>query len=735
MPEGQKVASLYAEIGADTSAFEGGMARAGQSLRDFQKEIGLGDIQAGFDKSRGMLQGMTGQLTEADAAAANLANQFDSAGQVGEGVFRGLGVNVMQFAGPLGIGMAITGVGKLAFSLSNMREQDERMTAIARARAGGAAELAAGYAEMDKALGGALVKDEKLMQFGNIMSLGLAKNATEAAELAKQAVYLGDGAQSASQRIEQLTQVLVTGRTQGLRDFGISVQDVNKRVEELKASQSGLSDAEAKGMAIREALAIQLTKVEAEGGKAFTSVEALGSAWSDLVSISAEKVNLEAVVNIITRLTRETTTAMQLTSPEDQTRLEGMKSSLKDMQDRLTYIKDEMGAGRGTFLGIPMYETDYLEGQIRKQKAAIADLQDTVDYSVYAGMGAAIATTAKTALDGVAPMDAWTAAMLRAQAAAGGGLGFVTTLPPTVKVPTTWSLDNPSRWGSPMQQMQGRQADAAHSPAYLSFLETEDEIRTANQKKMNEQIASAAEAAWRDAVGKVQTAFEDAIGYSKGLGSTWPGGAQGPLAPGANGPYEGVYQVKDVAINWGKTDKPAWVETLRTGEQVQRPAVEVQAHAAKWGIGSQEEAIRLSRQFESKDYTELIARGIIDGPKLVAYFQTLGMTEKAADAIYADFAKKAGVPVSVVKGGMEGGGYKPTAAEAGAAGVPIGTINVTVAAGAVTVAGGDATGMGELIGQTIAGALKALSQAEQRVNPPPPPRLPGNPVGMGRYGG
>ncbi len=243
-----------------------------------------------------------------------------------------------------------------------------------------------------------------------------------------------------------------------------------------------------------------------------------------------------------------------------------------------------------------------------------------------------------------------------------------------------------------------------------------------DQIRLNDQIASAAEAAWRDAVGKVQTAFEEAIGYSKGLGTM-----AGPLAPGQNGPFEAIYRIQDVAQNLGKMDYKEWTDA----EGVKHTAKESEKWAAMYGV-DQGQAQEIVKQFQGGNWEQLIVAGLIDVDKLKAYLAQGKIGEQFMQTFAESLADATGMPAESVKGKL---GFKPGTAEAGAAGIPIGTINVTVAAGAVTVAGGDATGMGELIGQTIAGALKALSQAEQRVNPPPPPRLPGNPVGMGRYGG
>ncbi len=128
----EKVASLYAEIGANGQGFQQGAAQ----------------VQTG-------LTGMKGQFT--------------SLGAVGGGAMDSLGMSMLRFAGPAAIGAAVVGVGKLALGLSDMREQSEMVEARFRAQVGGAGAAAAAYGEMDRALGNALDRDEKMIAAGQIM--------------------------------------------------------------------------------------------------------------------------------------------------------------------------------------------------------------------------------------------------------------------------------------------------------------------------------------------------------------------------------------------------------------------------------------------------------------------------------------------------------------------------------------------------------------------------------------
>jgi len=196
---------------------------------------------------------------------------------------------------------------------------------------------------------------------------------------------------------------------------------------------------------------------------------------------------------------------------------------------------------------------------------------------------------------------------------------------------------------------------------------------------------------------------------------------EGPLAPGANGPTEKLYQLLEAAFapgggKWGpelgvtpeyaqsvmrmigmgdmyNPEVQRWInqpglEAIAGGPEGAKAALEAQA--AQMGVVSPKGAAGTGVQVPGVD---------VIGPQMTTLTGALDALNKTMLA--------------------------PPATTTGA-GATIGTISVVVAPGAVVVSGKqDATGMGELVGQTIAGALKALSQAEQRVNVPPSAGVPG----------
>ena len=197
----------------------------------------------GHNQASPAIQGVKNDLTGLDRAAGGLAG--------------GLGTLSKAF-GALGVGMLAMQIGRGVVALGQMGEESAQMEARFTALVGGAAEATRQFQAMDAATGQWLTRDEKMESATRIMSLGLASSAGEAANLARMAVMLGDTTQSATQRIDSFTQMLATGQTRGLTNFGISVITVRNRIEELRKANAGLSQEQATQQAIMEAAAAKM---------------------------------------------------------------------------------------------------------------------------------------------------------------------------------------------------------------------------------------------------------------------------------------------------------------------------------------------------------------------------------------------------------------------------------------------------------------------------------------------
>jgi hypothetical protein len=738
----EKVASLYAEIGANVSGFQ----------------QGAGQVQAGLTGIKG---------------------QFQSMGAVGAGAMDSLGLGMLRFAGPAAIGAAVVGVGKLALGLSDMREQSEMVEARFRAQVGGAGAATEAYDEMNRALGDALDRDEKMIAAGQIMGLGLADNAKDVAELAKQAAYLGDKTQSVSSRIESLTQVLVTGRTMGLREFGISTAEVNQRVDELKVSQSGLSDIEAKQVAIKEALTGRLADYIAEGGKAATETQKLESAWRTLKDTAADRVNLEAVVTILTTVVKGATLAIGPEKEQQQQQYFDTRQAEEYQQalENLTHAQEELTKAQEA----PMLN----EGQVAAAQAEVDLKQAIVDEMAYlrnlkaewndvgtAGAGAmrGIAAGAKEAGDALGDvtfatpvpksyaeqieltskaLEGWKQHLedLRTSQAVGVDVDASQVTEAERAVKTLGDELVKLQGMSPIEIKAQADVGIAYTPqgptAETDFWTFQQEARIAEANR-NSQKDAANEAAriQRRAADDFQRRVEDAgrefaNNVENALDTTksnianltpeiQPGEPnyelsrllkEGPLASGANGPTENLYRLLEAAFapgggKWG----PELGVTPEYAQGVMRMV----------GTGDMENP-EVQKWIDQKRLEEIA--GGPEGAKAALQAQSAQMGLTGAQQVGAGQAGLgadiAGQQMTSLVGALDALNKILIDPQLTGSRMTIGEISVMVAPGAVVVSGGDATGMGELVGQTIAGALKELSKAEQRVNIPPPRTVPG----------
>ena len=63
------------------------------------------------------------------------------------------------------------------------------------------------------------------------------------------------------------------------------------------------------------------------------------------------------------------------------------------------------------------------------------------------------------------------------------------------------------------------------------------------------KAAKDAEDAFKEATGTIKGYIDEGVSFSKGLGDLTPNIGEGPLAPGANGPFEDIYRLKDIAMS------------------------------------------------------------------------------------------------------------------------------------------------------------------------------------------
>jgi hypothetical protein len=149
---------------------------------------------------------------------------------------------ILKTLGSAAVVGAVAKVGQMALDavigLDAMREESEQISARFVAQAGSTRSAADALSAMNAIVGTALTNDEKMAASGQLMALGLAQSSTEAANLANIAINLGDKTQGAAERIAGLTQVMVSGRLVGLKQYGISMTEVNALAADMQRESS-----------------------------------------------------------------------------------------------------------------------------------------------------------------------------------------------------------------------------------------------------------------------------------------------------------------------------------------------------------------------------------------------------------------------------------------------------------------------------------------------------------------
>ena len=233
-----------------------------------------------------------------------------------------------------------------------MGEESAQLEAKFTALAGGASNARDRFNEMDAAVGNWLTRDAKMEASTRIMSLGLADSAAAAGELARTAIMLGDSTQTAEQRIQTFTQMLATGQTRGLAQFGISVIDVRARVDELTAADESLSTEMATQQAITEAASVRMQQLG--DYMPITETETMGNVTADLKDTLGDLVAQPYIVSVkfLTEGLKGIQAAMNVASDDPTTQLQGIDAQIKRTSETLAKMKESTGGGIiDSFLG------------------------------------------------------------------------------------------------------------------------------------------------------------------------------------------------------------------------------------------------------------------------------------------------------------------------------------------------------------------------------------------------
>jgi hypothetical protein len=682
----EEIASLYATIGADDTSLVsvidesiGKMEEFGAASGDISQASAeyWNEFDASVDQLNATLgetptaMGQAGTAAEGTGAAVEqvgehgheAAGGLEAANQGAEMLSGGLG-GLARAAGVAGLVELGAKAVEAGIELGKIGEESLQNETRLRAFAGGAVAAEQYMDGMSASVGNFMTKDEQAAMAAKALQLGLADTGEEAGRLAEMAIYLGNAQQSAAERVDGLTRVLITGRAQGLIQYGFNVQELQPQIEAVAKAHTDWTAKQVLANVVLSEGADRVQKLKDANYQAVPASQQVTKSVSDLKDVLGSQLvpgftvaatATNAFVNGLTRMAASGDLLNTLipglgTATEATNRYLAAHPALAAALG----ISDGKQKDLSTSVHAAGSEFDYAE---RMANAYAASLSGTDE--------AATAAAAAAERYRVASADAETKRII-------------------------------DRY-----RTQGDLANDA-SRYELGLINEEKDAQKRAQEEAWQQYQQEAQRATQAAEGEIKGMLSKGSQFSVNLGNM--GAAGGPLAPGANGPFEALYRIQDIA----KNNTPKWAEM--------------------YGL-TQEDAKEITRKFQAGLYDPTVTK-YIDKKKLSDIMGADQLAQASQEAFAAELAGASGGKVSLDQIKAQLGLGKGTTTAVGA-NIPMGATNnitVTVAPGAVVVSGGkDATGLGELIGQKIKDALLTIVSAEQRTPTGAAPGLAGNP--------
>lgn len=544
-----------------------------------------------------------------------------------------------------GVVTTVAVLGKMAIGMDDARQKAANMRRELTAYAGSAAEAEAATQALIRATDGGLSRLDATAQASRLLSMGLADTATEAGQLARMAVMLGDKTMNAQQRMESFNAMLANQSIERLDTFGISSGRARQRIEELQAAMPGLSREQAFVNTVLEIGADKLRDVEAEGVTAATSLEKLGAAVSDLRAAAADKIHVQIVVDTITQGISNAAYAMSDQGAAERAYGQAFEQ-YRQAVERTNKAQADLS---GWYAKInPLARTNY---EIKLEEAQAAEAQALAEYEVaqmlmqvadgtYSADDAGrtyietMRDTVPAAYAAAAAMDA-TAVSARKAALARGA--YLTQMGKKYLSDREAARLEEGSYGHQMTEFYKKVASGTRSQSEIDQLieDWKNKVKDGNTevsadagRKMSDALS--------DASNDFKTAMQQGMNFSIGLSDLRPGGAQGPNAPGQNGAFEDIYRLQAFVQNgtWGET-------------------------ANKYGL-DQAGAKDLVSKFQQGIWDESV-KAAIDMTKLTEQIQQAQLGKTLMDAVAADLAKETQGDPKIIKamlglgGGTDGG--------------------------------------------------------------------------------
>lgn len=202
-------------------------------------------------------------------------------------------------------------VAQAAVELGKLGLQSQAVEEKFTAMAGGTAQARQYLEALTQATDGTVDKMTLMAAGTQMLSMGLANSAEQAAELATMAVRLGNAQESASERITKFDMLLANQSVEVLDSYGISSAKVRARILELQAATAGLSREEAFKIAVLEQGRTALERLGDAGTGATQATDRLSAAFTDAKVVVGQQL-APAFGGLLNVLTAATTTFSQL---------------------------------------------------------------------------------------------------------------------------------------------------------------------------------------------------------------------------------------------------------------------------------------------------------------------------------------------------------------------------------------------------------------------------------------
>lgn len=531
------------------------------------------------------------------------------------------------------IGAAAIQVGEVVVELGNLGQQVQQQRAYFEVWSGGVANATENLNAMRAAIGNVMTDSEAMASANKLLSMGLARNSTELANLSRMAVMLGGSTRTAQESIEEFSLLLANQSILRLDTFGISGARVRERIEELQAADEDLTREQAFLNAVMEEGAAKVDALAAAGVDATTAAQDLSTAFRGLKEAIGESVaepvaeaqrGLAGFVNQIrTIFTGEGLTEQALAVDKASSRIADAESKraellarmagltpnaynnvlLEEYQKELDKVNAELAAATdalniasGTFNdlgGVAGVAGVRMVDAMGDVEDAITEVQDKLGETTHWDKFVALGEAASRRI-------------VDAAYAARSAMGQITEEPTTTG---TFTDPSKTRWGLYTDWAKRQSTGLSQSNADSLVQDWITRVTDANTETATD-FSSKYSSAIDDLSGDIESALSKGIANSKSLLDLTGMGGGDIFAPGANGPFENIYRALDVAKLGAASP---W--------------------AAALGL-TQEDARRISADFQRGLFTEEV-QGLINVDQLLGQIQS----EQDAAASGAKFAQ------------------------------------------------------------------------------------------------